>query len=126
ADQRPAAATGQHPALKLRSFEAAAVKVKDASAAIGGIAETGHLNFEGDRKQKLGIDLRHGDPCPHNGKKRRLAAKPSPPCPFKALIRRGSLLSVMDFKNHFPVVRFLLLPGEIGRGRPFNDQLATV
>src|SRR5262249_53838470 len=53
ADQRPAAATGQHFALKFRSFEAAAVKVKDASAAIGGIAETGHLNFEGDRKQKL-------------------------------------------------------------------------
>src|SRR6516164_7188632 len=62
ADQRAAAATGQHPALKLRSLEAAAVKVKDASAAIGGITKTGHLNFEGDRKQKLGIDLRHGHP----------------------------------------------------------------
>jgi hypothetical protein len=28
------------------------------------IAETGHLNFEGDREQKLGVDLRHADlPC---------------------------------------------------------------
>ena len=36
--------------------------MKDASAAIGRIAKTGHLNFEGDRKQKLCIDLRHGDP----------------------------------------------------------------
>ena len=34
------------------------------SAAIGRIAETGHLNFEGGREQKLGADLRHADlPC---------------------------------------------------------------
>src|SRR5262245_8170533 len=58
ADQRPAAATGQHPALKLRSFEAAARCVGRHWA----YRETGHLNFEGDRKQKLGIDLRHGAP----------------------------------------------------------------
>ena len=38
------------------------VKMEDASAAIGRIAETGQLNFEGDREQKLGVDLRHGDP----------------------------------------------------------------
>src|SRR5262249_31707626 len=120
ADQRPAAATGQHPALKLRSFEAAAVKVKDASAAIGGIAETGHLNFEGDRKQKLGIDLRHGDPCPHNGKKRRLAAKPSPPCPFKALIRRGSRLAVMHANNDPLGVRSASVSGSDAEGRPFE------
>ena len=36
--------------------------MKDASAAIGRIAEIGYLNFEGDREQKLGVDLRHGDP----------------------------------------------------------------
>ena len=61
ADQRPAAAAGQHPALELWSFEAAAVKMKDASAAIGRVAELGYLNFEGDREQKLGVDLRHGE-----------------------------------------------------------------
>ena len=61
ADQRRAAA-GRHRALELWSFEAAAIKMEDASAAIGRVAGTGHLNFEGDRKQKLGVDLRHGDP----------------------------------------------------------------
>jgi hypothetical protein len=35
--------------------------MKDASATIGRIAETGHLNFEGDREEKLGVDLRHAD-----------------------------------------------------------------
>ena len=48
-DQRRAAAAGQYPTLKLRSSEAAAVKMKDASAAVGRIAETGHLNFDDDR-----------------------------------------------------------------------------
>jgi hypothetical protein len=62
ADPRRAAAAGQHSALELRSIEAAGIKIEDASAAIGRIAETGHLNFEGDREQKLGVDLRHGDP----------------------------------------------------------------
>jgi hypothetical protein len=32
--------------------------MKDATAAIGRIAEIGYLNFEGDREQKAGVDLR--------------------------------------------------------------------
>jgi hypothetical protein len=36
--------------------------MEDASTAIGRVAEAGHLNLEGDREQKLGVDLRHGDP----------------------------------------------------------------
>src|SRR6516165_7667009 len=60
ADQRRAAAAGQHLALKVWSVEAAAVKMKKTSVAIGGIAESGCLNFKSDREQKPGVDLRHG------------------------------------------------------------------
>ncbi len=33
--------------------------MKDASAAIGRITESGYLNLEADREQKLSVDLRH-------------------------------------------------------------------
>src|ERR1700756_5123389 len=62
ADQRPATAAWQHLALKLRPVEAAAIKMKHASAAIGSIAETAYLNFESEREQKPGVDLQHGGP----------------------------------------------------------------
>src|SRR5262249_12652815 len=61
-DHREAPPPGQSPAPELRSLEAAGVKMEDASAAIRRIAEAGHLNFQGDREQKLGVDLRHVDP----------------------------------------------------------------
>src|SRR6202171_2107091 len=60
ADQRPTPAAWQHLALKLRPVEATAIKMKHASAAVGSIAETGYLNFESEREQKPGVDLRHG------------------------------------------------------------------
>jgi hypothetical protein len=37
-------------------------KMKNASAAIGSVAKNGYLNFERDREQKPGVDLRHGGP----------------------------------------------------------------
>jgi hypothetical protein len=49
-------------ALELRPVEAASVKMKNASAAIGSVAKNGYLNFEGHREQKPGVDLRHGGP----------------------------------------------------------------
>src|SRR6476660_1742242 len=59
-DQRPTPAALQHLALKFRPVEAAAIKMKHASAAVGSIAETGYLNFESEREQKPGVDLWHG------------------------------------------------------------------
>src|ERR1700730_11705892 len=49
-----------HLALELRPVEAAAIKMKHASAAVGSIAETGYLKFESEREQKPSVDLRHG------------------------------------------------------------------
>src|SRR5258708_11165258 len=60
ADQRPTPAAWQHLALKLRPVEAAPIKMKHTSAAVGSVAETGYLNFESEREQKPGVDLRHG------------------------------------------------------------------
>ena len=56
---------------------------------------------------------------PQNGKKRRLAAKPSPPCRFKALIRRGSRLAVMHANNDPLGVRSASVSGPDAEGRPF-------
>ena len=49
-------------ALKRRPFKTAAIKMKDTPTATGRFAETGNFNFGGDRKQNLGVDLRHGKP----------------------------------------------------------------
>src|SRR5690349_19846233 len=62
ADQRAAAATRQHLALERRPVEAAALKMKDASAAIRSGAKNGYLNFEGAREQQAGVDLWHEGP----------------------------------------------------------------
>src|SRR6266700_4120993 len=60
AQNRPGAAAWQHRALELRSLEAAGGEPGDAPGAIRRVAENVDVEFEVDREQKLGLDLRHG------------------------------------------------------------------